>query len=77
MFSESDRYCTTAECQVAELRAAASLSHLWQHQGKKKQAWQMLEKIYGWFTEGFKTANLQEARTPLEELRLALSVCLT
>lgn len=45
-----------------------SLSRLWQHQGKKKQAHKMLMEIYGWFTEGFDTANLQEAKALLDEL---------
>lgn len=44
------------------------LSRLWQRQGKKKQARQMLADIYGWFTEGFDTADLQEAKTLLQEL---------
>jgi class 3 adenylate cyclase/tetratricopeptide (TPR) repeat protein len=51
-----------------ELRAVMSLSRLWQQQGKRAEAQQMLEKIYGWFTEGFDTKDLQEARTMLEEL---------
>jgi predicted ATPase len=51
-----------------ELRAAMSLSRLWQRQGKKDEARQMLAEIYGWFTEGFDTADLQEARALLEEL---------
>jgi len=45
-----------------------SLSRLWQKQGKAKQAHEMLVKIYGWFTEGFDTADLKEAKTLLEEL---------
>ena len=45
-----------------------SLSLLWQYQGKKEEARQMLAEIYGWFTEGFDTADLQEARVLLEEL---------
>ena len=49
-------------------RAVMSLSRLWQQQGKKEEARQMLAEIYGWFTEGFDTADLQEAKTPLEEL---------
>jgi predicted ATPase len=53
-----------------ELRAVMSLSRLWQQQGKKKQARQMLAKIYGWFTEGFDTADLQEAKALLDELLL-------
>ncbi|HEV8712460.1 MAG TPA: hypothetical protein VGX03_06490 [Candidatus Binatia bacterium] len=51
-----------------ELRAVMSLSRLWQQQGKKKQARQMLAEIYGWFTEGFDTADLREARMLLDEL---------
>ena len=51
-----------------ELRAVMSLSRLWQKQGKKKEARQMLAEIYGWFTEGFDTKDLQEARALLREL---------
>jgi predicted ATPase len=45
-----------------------SLSRLWQQQGKKKEAHEMLAEIYGWFTEGFDTKDLQEAKTLLEGL---------
>ncbi len=51
-----------------ELRAAMSLARLWQRQGKRQEAHDLLASIYGWFTEGFDTANLQEAKTLLEEL---------
>jgi predicted ATPase len=51
-----------------ELRAALRLSRLWQHQGKCQEAHGLLAPIYGWFTEGFDTADLQEARALLEEL---------
>jgi len=51
-----------------ELRAAMSLSRLWQRQGKRHDARQVLAEVYGWFTEGFETADLQEAKTLLEEL---------
>jgi len=51
-----------------ELRAVMSLSRLWQQRGKKDEARQMLAGIYGWFTEGFDTADLKEARVLLEEL---------
>jgi predicted ATPase len=51
-----------------ELRAAVSLSRLWQHQSKRADAYELLAPIYGWFTEGFDTADLQEARALLEEL---------
>jgi predicted ATPase len=51
-----------------ELRAVMSLSRLWQQQGKKAEARQMLAEIYGWFTEGFATKDLQEAKALLAEL---------
>src|SRR5262245_16996729 len=51
-----------------ELRAAVSLSRLWQQQGKHTDARQLLAPIYGWFTEGFDTADLREAKGLLEEL---------
>ena len=51
-----------------ELRAAMSLSRLWQRQGKKEEARQLLAEIYGWFTEGFDTADLKEAKALVEEL---------
>ena len=44
------------------------LSRLWQQQGKKNEAPQLLADIYGWFTEGFDTEDLQEAKALLEEL---------
>jgi predicted ATPase len=62
---------TIARCQQAkslELRAAMSLARLWQHQGKRAAAHQLLAEIYGWFTEGFDTVDLQEAKALLEEL---------
>src|SRR5439155_1643383 len=52
-----------------ELRAVMSLSRLWQQQGKKEEARQVLAEIYGWFTEGFDTKDLQEARALLHELK--------
>jgi predicted ATPase len=51
-----------------ELRAAMSLSRLWQSQGKKAEAQRLLAEIYGWFTEGFDTADLKAAKELLEEL---------
>jgi predicted ATPase len=51
-----------------ELRAAMSLARLWQQQGKQGEARQLLEEVYGWFTEGFDTADLQEAKALLEAL---------
>ena len=51
-----------------ELRAAMSLARLWQQQGKRAAAYELLAPIYGWFTEGFDTADLQEAKALLEGL---------
>jgi predicted ATPase len=51
-----------------ELRAAISLSRLWRSQGKKAEAQRLLAEIYGWFTEGFDTADLKAAKALLEEL---------
>jgi predicted ATPase len=51
-----------------ELRAVMSLARLWQSQGKKEEARQILAEIYGWFTEGFDTADLKEAKALLQEL---------
>jgi predicted ATPase len=56
------------EAKSLELRAAMSLGRLWQQQGKWTEAHELLAPIYGWFTEGFDTADLQEAKALLEEL---------
>jgi predicted ATPase len=56
------------QAKSLELRAVVSLSRLWQRQGKKDEARQLLAEIYGWFTEGFDTKDLQEAKALLEEL---------
>jgi predicted ATPase len=51
-----------------ELRVALSLSRLWQRQGKRTEARELLAPLYGWFTEGFDTADLQEAKALLTAL---------
>ena len=51
-----------------ELRAAMSLARLWRDQGKPEQARELLAPVYGWFTEGFETRDLKEAKALLEEL---------
>ena len=56
------------QAKSLELRAAISLSRLWQHQGKRDAARQVLAEVYGWFTEGLDTADLQEAKALLEDL---------
>jgi hypothetical protein len=56
------------QAKSLELRAAISLSRLWQRQGRCSDAFQLLAPIYHWFTEGFDTADLQEAKVLLETL---------
>ena len=56
------------QAKVLELRAAVSLGRLWQQQAKQAEAQALLAPVYGWFTEGFDTADLQEAQVLLEEL---------
>ena len=56
------------EAKALELRAAMSLARLWREQGKRAEAHELLAPIYGWFTEGFDTADLQEAKALLEVL---------
>jgi predicted ATPase len=56
------------EAKSLELRAAVGLSRLWQRQGRRHDARELLAPIYSWFTEGFDTADLQEAQALLEEL---------
>jgi len=57
------------QAKSLELRAAMSLGRLWQHQGKIEHAHQLLTGVYTWFTEGFDTADLQEAKALLEQWR--------
>jgi len=54
--------------KVFELRAATSLARLWRDQGKRAEARDLLAPIYGWFTEGFDTPVLQDAKALLDEL---------
>jgi predicted ATPase len=56
------------QARSLELRAAMSLSRLWQQQGKRAAAHALLEPIYHWFTEGFNTTDLQDAGVLLEAL---------
>jgi predicted ATPase len=67
-FQQALELARTQHTKWWELRAAISLSRLWQQQGRKAEARQLLAEIYGWFTEGFDTADLQEAKALLAEL---------
>jgi predicted ATPase len=51
-----------------ELRAATSLAQLWHSQGKRQEAYDLLAPVYSWFTEGFDTADLKDAKALLDEL---------
>jgi predicted ATPase len=57
------------QAKSSELRAAASMARLWRDQGKRQQAHDLLAPIYGWFTEGFDTLDLREAKALLEQLK--------
>jgi predicted ATPase len=66
-----DRALAVARQQQAkswELRAAMSMARLWRDQGKRDEARELLAPVYGWFTEGFDTRDLKEAKALLEEL---------
>ena len=68
---EFTRALTVSRQQQAkswELRAATSLARLWRDQGKVQQARELLAPVHGWFTEGFDTRDLKEAKALLEEL---------
>lgn len=56
------------QAKSLELRATMSLARLWKSQGKRAEARKMLAEIYDWFTEGFDTADLQDAKALLDEL---------
>ena len=67
-----ERALTISRAQQArswELRAAASMARLWCDQGKRHQAHNLLAPVYGWFTEGFDTLDLKEAKALLEQLK--------
>src|SRR5215831_4337881 len=67
-FREAIEVARRRKSKSLELRAAMSLSRLWQQQGKKDDARKLLGDIYGWFTEGFETADLKAAKALLNEL---------
>jgi serine/threonine protein kinase/tetratricopeptide (TPR) repeat protein len=69
-FHQAIKIARRQEAKSWELRAVMSLSRLWQREGKREEACELLAGIYGWYTEGFDTADLQEAKALLEELSL-------
>jgi len=62
------RIAQAQQAKSLELRAATSLARLWGEQGRREEARELLALVYGWFTEGFDTADLKEAAALLSEL---------
>jgi predicted ATPase len=58
------------QAKMWELRTSTSLARLWQSQGKRRDACQLLAPVYGWFTEGFDTRDLQDAKSLLDEIAM-------
>ena len=67
-FARSLAVARAQQAKSWELRAATSMARLWRDQGKPQQARELLEPVYGWFTEGFDTLDLKEAKALLDEL---------
>jgi predicted ATPase len=68
-FHEAIEVARRQSAKSWELRAATSLARLWQHQGKRDEARDLLAPVYAWFTEGFDTKDLKDAKALLEELK--------
>jgi tetratricopeptide (TPR) repeat protein len=67
-FQQAIAIAQTQQAKSWELRAATSLAKLWQRQGKRQEAYDLLAPVYNWFTEGFDTADLKDAKALLDEL---------
>ena len=67
-FQEALRVARTQQAKAYELRAAISLARLWGEQGRRTEAHEVLAPVYSWFTEGFDTLDLKEAKKLLDEL---------
>jgi predicted ATPase len=67
-FHASLDWARRQQAKMWELRTSTSLARLWQNQGKRQDAYELLAPVYGWFTEGFDTKDLQEAKSLLAEL---------
>jgi predicted ATPase len=68
IFDEAIDIARAQKAKSWELRAATALARLWRSQGKIKEAHDLLAPVYGWFTEGFDTKDLKEAKALLDEL---------
>jgi predicted ATPase len=66
--NDAIRSARRQQAKSYELRAAMSMARLWRDQGKRKEAHDLLAPVYGWFTEGFDTRDLKEAKALLDEL---------
>jgi predicted ATPase len=67
-FAQAITRAQSQQAKAWELRAATSLAKLWQQQGKRTEAYDLLAPVYGWFTEGFDTADLKDAKALLDEV---------
>jgi predicted ATPase len=67
-FGRALDFARSQSAKFFELRAATRLARLWQNLGRKDEARQLLAPVYGWFTEGFNTRDLKEAKALLDEL---------
>jgi predicted ATPase len=67
-FHQAIMIAQNQQAKSLELRASTSLARLWQSQGKRQEAYDLLEPVYHWFTEGFDTADLKDAKALLHEL---------
>jgi hypothetical protein len=68
-FGEAIEVSRGQQARLLELRAATSMTRLWRDQGKREEARDLLAPIYGWFTEGFETRDLKEAKGLFDELQ--------
>ncbi len=68
-FQQAIEIARRQQAKSLELRAVTSLAQLWQQQGKTTEARELLAPVYNWFTEGFDTKDLREAKVLLEELQ--------
>jgi predicted ATPase len=66
--ASAERSTGRQQAKSWELRAATSLARMWGKQGRRTEARELLAPVYGWFTEGFDTADLKDAKAPLDEL---------